>query len=52
MLVDREPAVLANIPAESLLADVLKDLFGEVPVSAVKEIDVPVRDELRMLADS
>ena len=33
------PTVLANVLTESLLTDRLKDLFGEMAVRAVKEIN-------------
>jgi DNA helicase IV len=35
----RSPTVLANVLAESLLTDRLKDLFGEMAVRVVKEIN-------------
>jgi hypothetical protein len=35
----RSPTVLANVLTESLLTDRLKDLFGEMAVRAVKEIN-------------
>jgi hypothetical protein len=35
----RRPTVLANVLTESLLTDRLKDLFGEMTVRAVKEIN-------------
>jgi hypothetical protein len=35
----RSPTVLANVLTESLLTDRLKDLFDEMTVSAVKEIN-------------
>jgi hypothetical protein len=39
VFLDRSPTVLANVLTESLLTDRLKDLFGEMTVRAVKEIN-------------
>jgi len=39
VFLDRGPTVLANVLAECLLTDRLKDLFGEMAVRAIKEID-------------
>ena len=39
VFLDRGPTVLANVLAECLLTDRLKDLFGEMAVRAVKEIN-------------
>jgi hypothetical protein len=39
VFVDCGPTVLANVLPESFLTDRLKDLFGEVAVRAVKEIN-------------
>jgi hypothetical protein len=41
----RSPTVLANVLAKSLLADRFEDLFGEMAVRAVKEIDAFRHDE-------
>jgi hypothetical protein len=39
IFLDCSPTVLANVLTESLLTDRLKDLFGEMAVSAIKEIN-------------
>jgi hypothetical protein len=39
VFLDCGPTVLANVLTESLLTDRLKDLFGEMTVRAVKEIN-------------
>ena len=39
VFLDCGPTVLANVLTESLLTDRLKDLFGEMAVRAVKEIN-------------
>jgi hypothetical protein len=39
IFLDCGPTVLANVLTESLLTDRLKDLFGEMAVRAVKEIN-------------
>jgi hypothetical protein len=39
VFLDRGPTILANVLTESLLTDRLKDLFGEMAVRAVKEIN-------------
>jgi hypothetical protein len=39
VFLDRGPTVLANVLTECLLTDRLKDLFGEMAVRAIKEIN-------------
>ena len=39
VFLDCGPTVLANVLTESLLTDRLEDLFGEMAVSAIKEIN-------------
>jgi len=39
VFLDRSPTVLANVLAECLLTDRLKDLFGEMAVRAIEEIN-------------
>ena len=39
IFLDRGPTVLANVVTESFLTDRLKDLFGEMAVRAIKEIN-------------
>ena len=39
VFLDRGPTVLANVLTESLPTDRLKDLFGEMAVRAIKEIN-------------
>ena len=41
----RGPTVLANVLTKSLLTDRFEDLFGEMAVRAVKEIDAFRHDE-------
>ena len=39
VFLDRGPTVLANVLTECLLTDRFKDLFGEMAIRAVKEIN-------------
>ena len=39
VFLDCGPTVLANVPTESFCTDRLKDLFGEMAVRAIKEIN-------------
>jgi hypothetical protein len=39
VFLDRGPTVLANVLTKSLLTDRLKDLFGEMAIRAIKEIN-------------
>jgi hypothetical protein len=39
VFLDCGPTVLANVVTESLLTDRLKDLFGEMAVRAIKEVN-------------
>jgi hypothetical protein len=39
VFLDRIPTVLTNIPTERFFADRLQDLFGEMAVRAIEEIN-------------
>jgi len=47
VFLDCGPTVLANVLTECLLTDRLKDLFGEMAVRAIKEINVFCHGEFR-----